>query len=339
MQIKYSKKEQLSSELLVIDGLWGVGKSVVGELVSLFNHMECWRIDLPFDHIPILYENKSIDESAAIAIIRNSFDEISYNVSISRSINFRYKDLTSIWKHPKRYEYILRMFKNGGDDQLKKISNNRMIIPIATHLSTSNNDLFLKSLGKRCKIIRCERHPLFVIDNWARYIDRCQSDPREFTLNINYKEKDLPFFTYGWEDEFLSINSLEKSIKSISMLTNLYEANYIRIKNLYGVDSIMEIPFEDAVKNTDNIIHTMSKFLDSNADFSLYKKIKKREILPRISSYIDPKDKRLKNKKNEVVELEKCVMSEKLKHIKHNVQRKYYDELIDLIDSYEKKWF
>ena len=123
------------------------------------------------------------------------------------------------------------------------------------------------------------------------------------------------------------------------MLTNLYEANYIRIKNLYGVDSIMEIPFEDAVKNTDNIIHTMSKFLDSNADFSLYKKIKKREILPRISSYIDPKDKRLKNKKNEVVELEKCVMSEKLKHIKHNVQRKYYDELIDLIDSYEKKWF
>ena len=56
MTIKFSKKQQLSSELLIVDGFWGVGKSVIGELVSVFNSMECWRIDLPFDLIPILYE-------------------------------------------------------------------------------------------------------------------------------------------------------------------------------------------------------------------------------------------------------------------------------------------
>ncbi len=339
MTIKFSKKQQLSSELLIVDGFWGVGKSVIGELVSVFNSMECWRIDLPFDHIPILYEKKSIDESAAIAIIRNLFDEISYNVAISRSVNFRYKDLTSIWKHPKKYEYILRMFEEGGSDSLKKISDNKMIIPISTHLSTSNNDLFLRSLGKRCKIIRCDRHPLFIVDNWANYIDRCQTDPREFTLNISYKQEDIPFFADGWEDEYLSLNNLEKSIKSISVLTSLYESNYSRMRDTYGSDSILEISFEDAVENTDNVVRLMSEFLNRDVNYTIYKKVNKREKLSRKTAYLEPGHKLLKHSKNKVKELEEFIIKEKLSSIKNNVDLKYYDELMFLIGTYEKKWF
>ena len=75
--MKFSKQQQLSSELLVIDGMWGSGKSVITQLVSVFDSMECWRIDLPFDNIPVLYGMDSIEESAAITLIRNLFDEMT----------------------------------------------------------------------------------------------------------------------------------------------------------------------------------------------------------------------------------------------------------------------
>ncbi|MBT5400714.1 hypothetical protein HOL24_09255 [bacterium] len=336
--MKFRKKNQLSSELLVVDGMWGVGKSIVTELISVFDSMESWSMDLSFDHIPLLYGEKTIREDAAITLIRNLFDITTYNMSISRSINFRYKDHTSIFKHPKKYDYIFRLLEQGGEDSCKKIVENRMIIPIATHMALSNNDLFLKALGKRCKIIRCVRHPLFMIDHWASYIDRCQTDPIEFNLKIDYKGENIPFFAKGWEDEYLKANNFEKSIKSIVVLTENYKHNFAKIRKKHGDKSVLEISFEDVVKNTDHVISLIATFIGRSVNNKTYKRVKKKQFLPRNtidsgSGYISKEWSNNKEKKSE-----KESLSQNLDLIKNNVRRKYYEDLIKLINDYENKW-
>ena len=338
--MKFSKQQQLSSELLVIDGMWGSGKSVITQLVSVFDSMECWRIDLPFDNIPVLYGMDSIEESAAITLIRNLFDEMTNNVSISRSVNFPYKDQTSVFNHPKKYEYILRLFDKGGDYFLKKIDKSRMIIPIATHMSSSNNDLFLRALGKRCKIIRCVRNPIFMIEHWAGYIGRCQTDSREFTLKIDHKGEDVPFFAKGWEDEYLEINDFEKSIKSISLLTDHYDNNFDKLNKKYGKYSVLEVSFESAVKDTDNVANVISEFINRGINSKTYSKVKKKSKLPRssISSESIYANTDWKNNTNERLDGEADIIKKKLDFIKNKVHFKYYNELLILIDNYEKKW-
>ena len=100
--MEFYKKHQLSSKLLIVDGMWGVGKSIIARLMSVF------------DHIPQLYAKGSIKENDATALIVSLFDEITYNISISRSVNFRFKDESSIFGHPKKYDYMLRLLEGGG---------------------------------------------------------------------------------------------------------------------------------------------------------------------------------------------------------------------------------
>ena len=337
MSVKFCKKNQLLSELLIIDGLWGVGKSVITELISVFDSMECWKINLPFDNIPHLYAKGSIEKDAATALIANIFDEITYSVSISRSVNFRYKDATSIFNHPKKYDYILRLLEHGGDDSLKKIGKNKMIIPIATHIAVSDNDLFFRALGERCKIIRCVRHPVLMIDHWANYIGRCQTDPREFTLKINYNGESIPFFAEGWENEYLKANDFERSIKSISLLTDSYNKNFDRMKKKYGEGSVLEISFEEAVKNTDSILSSISKFIGRDINNKVYKKVKKKQCLPRstIDSGLGYASTEWKDRK--IKEPDQVVINKRLNLIKNKIRSEYYDELIRLCSEYENR--
>ena len=154
---------------------------------------------------------------AAVCLIRSMFDDLTYQKCISRSVNFRYKDQTSIFKHPKKYQYLIRLLEHGGYQSLNKINANKMIIPILTHMSSFNNDLFHMALEERCKIINCIRHPIFILDWWTDYLMSMSLSTIDFVLKIRHKDIDIPFFAYGWEDEYLSASNIERSIKSISL--------------------------------------------------------------------------------------------------------------------------
>jgi len=338
MDMKYSKNIQLSSELLVIDGLWGVGKSVVTHLVSTFDSAESVYYDYTFDYIPKYYQSHSIDKDAAVTLIRNLFDEFSYKSCISRSVNFRFTDETSIFKHPKKYKYLQRLFQRDGDDALKIIAKNRMIIPILTHMSSSNNDFFHMAMGERCKIINCIRHPLFMLEGTANYLSNMALSPRDFVLKIRHNDKDLPFFAHGWEDEFLSANYIEKAIKSISILTKDYTNNLKKIKKQYGENSILEVSFEDAITNTDEVLNIIAGFIDRDINQKLYKKIKKSGNFPR-KSMLDGQEHGLFNFKSKKVDKvkEKVLIQKKMELFKSKVRPEYYLQLVQLVKDYEVK--
>jgi hypothetical protein len=279
--MKYSKNLQLSSELLIIDGMWGVGKSVITELLSSFNSLENLNINYLYDYIPNFYSSKSIEHDAAVMLMRNLFDSLTYDMCLSRSVNFRYKDQTSIFNHPKKFQYLKRIIRQEGNESLKQVEEGRMIIPLLTHMSSSNNDFFLVALAGRCKIINCIRHPAFIVKWFSDYLELMAESPRDFVMKIHYKGADIPFFAYGWEEEYLSINNYERAIKSIAVLTNNYNENLRAIKESHGDNSILEISFEEAVLKTDRTLRTISGFINREINQNNFKKVKKKQNLPR----------------------------------------------------------
>ena len=340
----FGKNNELESELLIIDGLWGNGKLLVCNLLAAIEGMEAWRHVNSFDHLPVIYGMNAIEESAAITLIKNIFDELTYNTCISREVNFRYGDLTSVLRHSKKWQYISRFFGEEGDAALSKTTN--MMIPVATHMSSVTNDLFLKALNNRCKIIECVRHPIFMLDHWVQYIGRCDNDPRDFTLKLDYKNKNIPWFAAEWGDEYLEINNTERSIKSISILTEKLSNNITTINTKYGEDSVFIVPFESLASNTDEVLQNIAKYLGRDYNSKLLQKLKIKNNVPRenvgASLGYTPGVRTARNWDKKIIskmQIESLEKEQRLKKIQSIVQPKYYDELLSLIDKYEKNYY
>ena len=70
-------------------------------------------------------------------------------------------------------------------------------------------------------------------------MDRISNDPREFTPKISYKNHDLPWYSKGWEDEYLEINNIERSIVLIDKCLDI---DYTIEKCKTGYNYLIQIP-------------------------------------------------------------------------------------------------
>ena len=210
----YSRKANYDSNIILVDGFSGTGKNLTLDLLKAFNGVEIGHSELLFDYLPILYQFNPEYKELGKSILKNRFDEITYNICISRNINFRLKDISSIFKHPSWFNYLINLFTNVPDDKAieKKIAP-KLNIPIWTHATSFNNDLYLKTFKERLKILFTVRDPLFSVNNYETYLDRIVQTPRELQLKYCINGNEYPWYAKEWEEEFVKVNSTEKSIK------------------------------------------------------------------------------------------------------------------------------
>jgi len=82
-------------------------------------------------------------------------------------------------------------------------------------------DVVFNGLGDRLLFIEMVRHPIGMIRQQTLNMERLLNNPRYFTIFIKYKNKSIPYYTKGWEKEFIDANPVEKTILSINNLTSL----------------------------------------------------------------------------------------------------------------------
>ena len=279
MTIKFSKSSKYDSKPIIIDGFSGSGKILISEILKAFNNTELTKWELALDYIPILYSFESIEKEAAKSTLRTIFDEITYNISLGRELNCRRNDLLFAFDHPKRFKYLKSMLsKEYADDSIIKNIAPKMNIPFLVHMATFNNDLIEETFKNDVKIFYTLRDPLFILETYSSYINRVRYDPREFTPKILFNKIDLPWYSFGWEEEYISVNNTEKSIiiidKCLELLKNKLENNFN--KNQYKL-----IFFENMILNPDNKCEEISSFLDLEYKKNIFKKLKKKNKLPR----------------------------------------------------------
>ena len=330
MKVSFSKSTKYESNPIIIDGFSGSGKILIAELLKTFHFTEISKWELSYDYIPILYSFEKIDEESAKSTLRTIFDEITYTISIGRELNLRPKDLQFALGHPKWIIYLKSMLSNAylDKDIIEKIAP-KMNIPIIVHMSTFNNRLIEDTFLNKLKIIYTLRDPLFILETYSSYIDRIGKDPREFTPKIFFNKDDLPWYAHGWEEEYLKINDMEKSILIIE---KCFQFLKVKIDKYFDERIHKLIFFESITLHTNEIFYDLKNFLDLQYDLRTFKKIKIKNKLPRINSNVVEGFWKRYTTNN--VSREGDGEEEILKRTKNLVSKNYFNKLLILREKY-----
>jgi hypothetical protein len=244
---QFIKNKIIAQRIVFVDGIAGSGKSILGPVLYSLQNMEKPKMEQVYEYLCILHHFKKIESDAAVTLMRLYADLSLYNSLISRDVNLRIFDVYGLLNLPYPLESVARLFRKDGNAIMETIKKNTPVLHIISHQMLPVIDLAFASYGERLRVIEMLRHPLYYIHHWSTYIDRYGRDAREFTLWLDYKGNNVPWFAHGWEEKFLSSNMMDKIIFSIEQLINGCEYALNRLGEKER-NQIVLVPFELFVK-------------------------------------------------------------------------------------------
>ena len=133
---------------------------------------------------------------------------------------------------------------------------------------------------------------------------------------MDFNGEAVPFYAYGWEDEYLKISPIDRIIKMIYELQFGNKKSYESLTN-DEKKQIMVIRFEDFVDNTYKIVDDLAVFLNTKTS-----KYTKRSIIKQGCPRIQNLEKRV----------------ERYKNIKKISSSPYIQLVEEMIEDYEVDW-
>lgn len=274
--LKITRPDSFSNTVVFIDGLEGCGKTLFSSLISSFDRVEKLTYSYEIEHICTLNFLNKIESSACSSLIQMWTDLILYNTMMSREVNFRPSDLSSIFKHNQKFQYLIRLFNKGDEHIPSLISDKKPILALTVHKLISCSTPIFQSLGNRARFIEIVRHPLYMIVQQSLNNEKLINTVRDFVTYFDYNGITVPWYSKGWEKEFLSLNPIEKSIVYIDKMTDLTNSVKRNIEN--PSHSILTIPFEKFVINPDDYMSKIANFIGSSITKHTLKELKKQNV-------------------------------------------------------------
>lgn len=312
-----SRKNTYENDLIILDGMWGTGKSLISPIINGFEGVEQFRIDGLIEYIAVLNSMKEISTNTASVILQQHLDAITFSSACSREINLRYFDDSSHLKNFQWKRYLYNLFtKDKGQFNTQIIANNPASF-LMTHNLKSTFQLFHHAFRSRLKFIEIKRHPVYCLRYWSEYLPRIGLDPKEQTLTINNKNP-VPWFIFN-EDEYLKANNMEKAIISYKALNNL------NMQDKDAQQKILSIPVESFIKSTDRWMERLATFLARELRFDARRNVQ----LPRL--FLEGFNGPAKSLQEEKEYFQSC-----LDYIKGNSSKKIFFEFMDEVNRYEK---
>ncbi|MBT6112480.1 MAG: hypothetical protein HOH03_02615, partial [Candidatus Marinimicrobia bacterium] len=196
-----SRPNFIDNKVVVVDGLVGGGKGLISQIISALPGVEMWVHRPQMEQVCGLRHLDHISTKGAVALIKNWVDEEAYNLSMLRNANFRHKDMSSIFKYPRKFSYLFRLFEDVESKAMENFDKNDRILNFMTHSNTAYALPLFEALGKRLIYIRFVRSPMteYMHNHLARWSNRWGKDIRSGMLlyqgeKIGGQKKYFPFF-------------------------------------------------------------------------------------------------------------------------------------------------
>jgi len=114
-------------------------------------------------------------------------------------------------------------------------------------------------------MIEIIRDPVDQIDAWARrgWGNRYCVDPMSLTPCFKHESHAVPFYAYGWEDEYLKMQPIDRIVKMLYHLQLENRRSYESL-SISEKEQIFVLRFEDLVSDTEKYVADIAKFLDTS---------------------------------------------------------------------------
>ena len=240
----------LLQQLVLVDGQPCSGKAVVDTAVASMERVELLQFSDQIEYSCALKSLGKITRDVAETMIKLEADTVLYETMMSRNVNFRLSDQSSVFKDPNFWVYIKRLFAKGDKLIPERIRLERPILHFMTHSMLGFSEPIFNSFGDKVVIIDIVRHPMSMLVQQTRYNEewttsegrlRQVADPF-----LRYKDEQVPFWAKGYEELYLKSNPVERAIYVMHNQIEKVESFKNKFKEIYELQCIT-IPFEKFV--------------------------------------------------------------------------------------------
>jgi len=276
-KVKVSREKTMLNKAIIVDGIPGCGKTLVSSIISSFEKVELYKFCYEIEYYCLLHYFNQIDLNTSSKMIRLKFDQLIYDVMMGREVNFRFNDQSSVFQTANKMRYFKRIFQEGDQSVPNKIIEQKPILNVATHLMSGFSEPILEALKEKVILFTMHRDPMFMIQQNIFNVDKLFGTNRDFQLYFEKDQKNLPFYTVGWEDKFLKSSPKERAIYFLEWSRKQFIKNK-KINNLFN--NYYEFTFESFVLNSFFHMKKMTDLIGTSYSSST-NKICKREKVPR----------------------------------------------------------
>ena len=277
MSLDLKHFNSFTNDIIVVDGFWGGGKSVITSIVGSMTGVEKKKVEHVYEYVCIAQATGKMDNDAASAFLKIYADLSQYNNLIGREVNLRWSDDSGMRNNPGSLTYLKRLFHPGGDAVAEQINTKNLALLIASHELIAVSDLLYESYGSRLKLIEVVRHPIHLFNNVRDYTATFER-AREFTLSFEVSGVKVPWFAATWADEFVASSVTDRALLSIARMQSEMLEAIDEIKA--AAKPLLVLSFENAVTNSQDSIDKLEKFLNRSVTRRT-KKVLKQQNLPR----------------------------------------------------------
>ena len=275
---RVSRPPHLAPKVVFVDGMLGCGKTMLSPIVGSLPRVELLQYLYELEYTCALDSLSLIDRSASVMLIRMLTDLRLYNLMMSRDINFRRGDLSSVFMNARKWRYLLRLVRNGNEHVLPRIEAERPILHVATHHLLAFAAPIVEGLGSRGVIVEVIRHPLYMIRQQALNMGRYGEDVRDFTVwHSEGTGAPVPYFAAGWEERFREANSWERAILFMDNWKRQCE-EFRRANAEWWDRQVIIVPFETYVLDPAPYMSRIERALATTADRATYKMMRKQRV-------------------------------------------------------------
>lgn len=273
--MKSVRLNSLLYKVLFINGQPGCGKTLFTSILPTIKKVEILNFCTEIENICALYHLKKISKDGASTFIKLYLDEVIYNTSMSRRVNFRIGDLSSVFRDPFPMRYIKRLFSKGDTEIPSYIRSNRPILHFATHNLLPYSNILFETLDEKILFLEVLRHPLYMIKQQIINYENHLNSNRHFHIKLSYNKKEY----FYWDKTYIKKSKDFKPVDfAINHLNHQFNQQILKINKLKKNKNFLIIPFEEFVLSPNKYINNIELFIGEKFSRKLIKILKKEKV-------------------------------------------------------------
>ena len=258
----FAKQNNISLPLVFIDGISRCGKSALSEVVPSLTNMEHIQFAEELEWIISGLSLSGLRKDYAAALLQIYFNQKSYNLHISRNVNFRPTDQTSVLNYKNPELYCKRLEIPDGIEILEHCLGSENYLPLQTHDLLVNIEL-IQELELDFRMLSLWRNPVENIYSWwsrgwgERFYN---NDASNFSLMINDENQNTyPWYAAKNYQQLIGLNAAERCVV---VALDLIERCIVSFKNNAQKEKVLLLFFEDLCTTTDLEMNKICGFLN-----------------------------------------------------------------------------